>query len=112
MTQQQKHPTNREVVEDDASGVALPDNCGCTYNCFSYFCNQEVIEHRWNCIEMSRSEKDMYIMGVLCANFVSLSDKTQYGKCRCTRTRYSYDDRCICKAAFCFTYNVKNDQPI
>ncbi len=48
-------------AEDDASGVAFPDNCVCAQNCFFYFCNQEVIEHRWNCVEMSRTEKNMYL---------------------------------------------------
>lgn len=87
------------VFEEDSSLDTLREKVShicCHMKCFENFTYVEIEEHIFTMRELSRDEKDMYIMGKLKSNSTGI-DTSQRKR---QRYIYNYDDREVCKEAF------------
>ena len=63
--------------------VKIRKGCGCTKNCLSRLGEEMIIEHVLNIKELSRQEKDMFIMGQMypkCASATTRKGERKWSK--------------------------------
>jgi hypothetical protein len=96
-------------VSEDEEKVSvygkIRKGCGCQNCCMSKLDNLGMYHHVLTVREMSRSEKDLYIMGTLKTIGVD-KNKSRYGERKRTRYEYIYDSVVICRSAFEIMYDI------
>lgn len=100
------HAVGNEDEVDDAEehGEEVRTNCLCKNPCLQMFDKNNIDEHVLNLQELDKESKELYIMGSL-QKFSN--DKTRSGKRRRIRYKFKYEDKTICKAAFCTLFDIK-----
>ena len=79
--------------------------CRCSVSCISQFEQSEIQEHIMNICEMTKEEKDMYLMGVLQPIGVSHT-KTWRGERKRKRYGYTYGGKNVCRSTFQYIFNI------
>ena len=78
--------------------------CGCKYSCSSKLSEHAIFSHILDTREMSKEEKDAYVIGSLIEN---AKDTTKRGnKRKRTRHEYKFEGHKICKKAFMLIFDV------
>lgn len=79
--------------------------CECTKKCSAKFTVEEIYDHILNVREMTKDEKELYIMGVV--GEVTNNDKTKRGKKR-QRMRhvFRFHGQVVCKGTFLLCYDI------
>ena len=78
--------------------------CGCKQNCISHLSDQTLYTHILDIREMTKEEKDMYVMGSLVENS---KDTTKRGKKRMrTRHVFMFSGEKVCKKAFMLAFDI------
>ena len=85
----------------DSLREKLSGTC-CQMKCYEKFLYAEIEEHIFTMRELSRGEKDMYIIGKLKSKGTGM-DSSQRKR---QRYMYSYDDREVCKEAFLVLHDI------
>lgn len=86
--------------------IKISSGCSCHFNCFDKIQYEEIKDHILTMRELTRDEKDMFIMGKLtCRNSgMDTSDKKRQ------RYIYSFADREVCKVAFLIIHDLSEKQ--
>jgi len=86
--------------------VRLKKGCECSENCMKEFEPNIVLKHRLNIEELTKTEHDLYMMGVTMA-CVGQTEKTAHKKERKKlRARYRFMGREVCQNAFLYLENT------
>ena len=100
---------NTSVVNQDDLNLKtkLEEGCDCSKKCTQNIPFQEVRDHALRLTEMTKGEKEIYIMARLNAKTARSSDACRERTDR-KRTRYEYmfQGREICRAAFLIVYDI------
>ena len=97
---------DRRLVRDH-----MRQGCGCSFDCYKQFTDDEVFQIRLQMQELERSQRDFVLLGKLqdlgkgADTSVSHSRKTSSKRQRVTY-QYAYDHRIVCKSAFCFLHCI------
>ncbi len=99
-------PDEEEITREFEEG------CGCAEKCYEKFSVSEIMEFRLSMMELSKSDRDMFLMGRLqvlirdpCT--VSHARSSKAVKKQRLTTAYAFDSRNICQKAFCFIHDIK-----
>ena len=101
------------IVDASISGLPLKDvdkldaGCSCLRKCLDKLERQNLIEHIQNIRELSKSEKDMYIMGAIKVN--GSTAKKSHEDIKRHRFSYCFNGVDICVAAFRIIYDISED---
>ena len=93
----------------------LNDGCSCADACLTQFTADEVYRFHLSLYEMTKSEKEMLILGKLHA-ITKSSDSVQHARQSKPRKRkrvtcgYCFDDRLVCKDGFLFLHDLGTKQ--
>lgn len=88
-----------------ASDGSFMNRCACTKNCFGIFSDNEIKEHIFNMREMTKVEKELYIMGTLQTGCFGQTTKRNTKRKRVHYT-YNFKGESICRDAFLAIYDV------
>ena len=85
--------------------------CGCSSDCYSLFTEDEIYSIRLEMAELEKPLKDMFLLGKLqvaanSTDSVSHARKTSKTKRSRVTFAYAYDNRNVCKSAFCFLHCI------
>ncbi|XP_062610703.1 uncharacterized protein LOC134272496, partial [Saccostrea cucullata] len=99
---------NVPLPEDDPDLYKIRETmvqgCGCKNMCLSLFSNDVLYTHILNMREMSKEEKDMYVMGSLVDNS---KETTKRGKKRLrSRQTFMFSGEKVCKKTFMLAYDI------
>ncbi|KAJ8303813.1 hypothetical protein KUTeg_018635 [Tegillarca granosa] len=83
----------------------IETGCKCLDSCLNKFSVDEIYHHILNLRELSKDEREMYIMGSL-QNEMSQTSITNQGKRQRQSYGYKYQGKTICKSAFQITYDI------
>ncbi|KAJ8312014.1 hypothetical protein KUTeg_009387, partial [Tegillarca granosa] len=83
----------------------IETGCKCLDSCLNKFSVDEIFHHILNLRELSKDEREMYIMGSL-QNEMSQTSITNQGKRQRQSYGYKYQGKTICKSAFQITYDI------
>ncbi|MES9882762.1 MAG: hypothetical protein ABW185_17990 [Sedimenticola sp.] len=106
-------PTDGNDDEDGSDDEAvqtetlhkIATGCGCMKNCIKSINKTIIQSHVDNIREMTKDERDLYVMGAL--HKLNPDDKrTRYGERKRAKYDYTYEGRHICKQAFLIIYDV------
>lgn len=99
---------DQEVVSIPERDIdKLSTGCTCSEKCFTRLERKVVIEHIQNVRELSKQEKDMYIMGALKVN--GSTAKKNQDDIKRHRFCYFFNGAEICVAAFRVIYDIGED---
>lgn len=104
---------NSESDEDETSFPStdtltrVASGCGCVQNCVNNIDKSLIQTHVDNLREMTKDEKELYVMGAL-QKINPDSKRSRYGDRKRTRYEYKYEGNSICKNAFLIIYDVRN----
>ena len=90
----------------------LRQGCGCSFECYNQFSDDEVFHVRLQMQELEKPLRDFYLLGKLQVlgkgGDVPISHSRQASSSKRQRVtyQYAYDHRTICKAAFCFLHCI------
>lgn len=90
----------------------IQSGCGCSFDCYSQFTEEEVFLNRLQMQELEKPLRDIYLLGKLQVlgkgsdASVSHSRKTSSSKRQRITYQYAYDHRVVCKPAFCFLHCI------
>lgn len=90
-----------------ASDGSFMNRCACTKNCFGIFSDNEIKEHIFNMREMTKVEKELYIMGTLQTGCFGQTTKRNTKRKRVHYT-YNFKGESICRDAFLAIYDVSD----
>ena len=93
----------------------LANGCSCSDNCLSRFTTEEVFVFHLSLYEMTKSEKEMLILGKLQAisrvtDSIQHARQSKAGKRKRVTCEYCFDDRVVCKDGFLFLHDVGTKQ--
>lgn len=105
---QNKNQNSEELDLEDGNldcriSETFRNGCSCRMECMSKFTSEEISNHIYSMRELSKDEKDMYIMGKLKSKSTGLSSRHDAKRQRYT---YNFDDREVCKDAFLFLHDI------
>ena len=80
--------------------------CGCSLDCFSDFTVGEVADVRLSLKLLSKSERDMFLLGKLQTFYEPPGEGSAHPRPKRVRLVYAYDSRELCEGAFCFIHGV------
>lgn len=80
--------------------------CGCSLDCFSDFTVGEVADVRLSLKLLSKSERDMFLLGKLQTFYEPPGKGSAHPRPKRARLVYAYDSRELCEGAFCFIHEV------
>lgn len=93
--------SEEETPSTDQSGF----QCNCGKRCLSKMDRTSVEEHIMNIKEMTKDEKDLYVMGAV--HKVNPDQKrSRYGERKRTRYDYRYEGHKVCRKAFTVIYDI------
>ncbi|KAG5677174.1 hypothetical protein PVAND_006955 [Polypedilum vanderplanki] len=94
------------TLESSASEVAakLANGCECNVSCFLSLDVNQVYKHRLSIAELTKNELDFYLMGLVRASLMDVSDKG--AKRQRKRSSYSYLGKKVCLYAFLYLENI------
>ena len=96
---------SERVGENNIDELNENFRCHCVNNCFTHFTESEVWEHIYNMREMTKEEKEMYIMGTL--KQIGTTKLTLKRKERKRiRHSYSFHGHNVCREVFLVLYDV------
>ncbi|VVD02209.1 unnamed protein product [Leptidea sinapis] len=107
--------------DEEVMGNALEDNpdqvnerlmrgCECKDNCYRGLNPEAVYRHRLNIAELTKSEHDMYLMGITMASLANPAETSRHKVRRRLRACYVYQGRKVCLEAFLYLENVTHYQ--
>ncbi|XP_047519873.1 uncharacterized protein LOC125059489 [Pieris napi] len=107
--------------DDEVLGNSLEDNpeqvkerlrrgCDCKDNCYRGLNPEAVYRHRLNIAELTKSEHDMYLMGITMASLANPAETSRHKVRRRLRACYVYQGRKVCLEAFLYLENVTHYQ--
>ncbi|XP_078314026.1 uncharacterized protein LOC111104843 isoform X3 [Crassostrea virginica] len=82
----------------------MDNSCSCRMECMSKFSFHEIHDHICSMRELSKEERDMYIMGKIKSR--STGSVSSRHDAKRQRYEYSFDDREVCKDAFLFLHDI------
>lgn len=88
----------------------LNQGCDCNISCYRGLKTEAVYKHRLNIAELSKSEHDMYLMGVTMASICDPTETSRHKERRRLRASYVYQGRKVCLDAFLYLENVTHYQ--
>lgn len=93
-------------LESSSAEVAerLANGCECKISCFIGMDPEVVYKHRLNIAELTKNEQDFYLMGIVRAALMDLSDRG--AKRQRKRSTYSYQGKKVCLFAFLYLENI------
>ena len=95
-----------DVIEIEDDGFNVGDFvCKCSVNCMAPFTKDDVDTHILTVREMTKDEKEMYIMGVLREIGVD-KQKTWRGDRKRKRYGYEFQNKRVCRQSFQFVYDI------
>ncbi|XP_048771609.1 uncharacterized protein LOC125677540 [Ostrea edulis] len=94
------HDSNDENTEVEDEFV-----CNCSSNCLDNFLKSEITDHIYRLREMTKEEKEMYIMGSIkkVGNKKVTSKRKERKR---ARYEYSFESQAICRKAFLIVYDT------
>lgn len=103
-----KRKINKDNFECDIIDVRsrLSQGCDCKVSCFRDLKAESVFKHRLNIAELSKSQHDMYLMGVTMASICDPTETSKHQERRRLRASYVYQGRRVCLDAFLYLENV------
>lgn len=84
--------------------------CDCKDNCYRGLNPEAVYRHRLNIAELTKSEHDMYLMGITMASLANPAETSRHKVRRRLRACYVYQGRKVCLEAFLYLENVTHYQ--
>ena len=105
----QEVPRKEEGVLESGEGEVarmLATGCGCGLGCLEGVEPGGVARHRSNIGSLSRSDHDMYLMGLLMATMVSPGATSKRKERQRSRNKYMFQGREVCLEAFLYLENV------
>jgi len=92
--------------------IRFGQGCECQdqESCFRNINPEAVYKHRLNIAELTRSEQDMYLMGVTMATLSNPQETARHTERKRLRTHYVYQGRKICLEAFLYLENCTQYQ--
>ncbi|KPI91816.1 hypothetical protein RR46_15320 [Papilio xuthus] len=99
-------------LEDNPAQVKerLKRGCDCKDNCYRGLNPEAVYRHRLNIAELTKSEHDMYLMGITMASLANPAETSRHKVRRRLRACYVYQGRKVCLEAFLYLENVTHYQ--
>lgn len=99
-------------LEDNPAQVKerLLRGCDCKDNCYRGLNPEAVYRHRLNIAELTKSEHDMYLMGITMASLANPAETSRHKVRRRLRACYVYQGRKVCLEAFLYLENVTHYQ--
>ncbi|XP_049873563.1 uncharacterized protein LOC126372067 isoform X2 [Pectinophora gossypiella] len=99
-------------LEDNPTQVKerLKRGCDCKDNCYRGLNPEAVYRHRLNIAELTKSEHDMYLMGITMASLANPAETSRHKVRRRLRACYVYQGRKVCLEAFLYLENVTHYQ--
>lgn len=99
-------------LEDNPAQVKerLMRGCDCKDNCYRGLNPEAVYRHRLNIAELTKSEHDMYLMGITMASLANPAETSRHKVRRRLRACYVYQGRKVCLEAFLYLENVTHYQ--
>ena len=104
------------IANQDADKRAVREQlrrgCGCSFDCYKQFTDEEIFRVRLQMQELEKPLRDFYLLGKLqilsrgAEASVSHSRQTSSTKRQRVTYQYAYDHRVVCKAAFCFIHCI------
>lgn len=88
----------------------MKKGCDCKDSCYRGLQPDSVYKHRLNIAELTKSEHDMYLMGVTMACLANPSETSRHKARRRLRASYVYQGRRVCLEAFLYLENVTHYQ--
>ncbi|XP_063617057.1 uncharacterized protein LOC134790173 [Cydia splendana] len=88
----------------------LRRGCDCKDNCYRGLNPEAVYRHRLNIAELTKSEHDMYLMGITMASLANPAETSRHKVRRRLRACYVYQGRKVCLEAFLYLENVTHYQ--
>lgn len=108
---------NRTNLEENPQQVLqrLRNGCGCQQlslvnNCFANLNPENVYKHRLNIAELTKSEHDMYLMGVIMASLSNPLETIRHKERKRQRATYVYQGKRVCLEAFLYLENLTQYQ--
>lgn len=94
--------------EDSIEAVSkrLSEGCGCQMDCFQGIDPDHILKHRLNIAELSKTEHDMYLMGLLMSTMSTNTKTSRKTERKRLRTGYMSRGRSVCLEAFLYMENV------
>ena len=85
--------------------------CGCAESCYKHFEEDEIYSVRLSMMELEKVEKDMLVLGKLqvmahLKDVIHHARKITNVQRRRVTYQYAYDNRTVCKSAFCFLHHI------
>ena len=103
----QESAGNEEIgdwEEDDEFNIS-DFQCKCSKNCLALFVKEDIENHILTVREMTKEEREMYIMGVL--NEIGIDKhKTWRGDRKRKRYGYTFNGKKICRQSFQYIYDI------
>ena len=98
-------------IDDEEVVHEFEKGCGCRENCYEQFDVSEVSEYRLSMKELTKSERDMFLLGKLQLlirdpGTVHHARSSKAMKKKRLTAEYAFDHRRICQKAFCFLHNI------
>jgi hypothetical protein len=93
--------TNFQQVEE-----RLQQGCSCLNNCLDGLKAESVFKHRLNIAELTKTEHDMYLMGVTVSCLGNRQETVRQKERQKQHPNYCYQGRRVCLEAFSYLENV------
>ena len=97
--------------EDEAITSEFEKGCGCSEACYEQFTVAKIKEFRLNMKELTKTERDMFLMGKLQLlirdpSTVSHARSSKAVKKQRLTASYAFNHRTVCHQAFCFFHDI------
>ena len=90
---------DRRLVRDH-----MRQGCGCSFDCYKQFTDDEVFQIRLQMQEMEKPQRDFVLLGKL--QVLGKGADTSVSHSHKTSSQYAHDHRILCKSAFCFLHCI------
>ncbi|KOB78160.1 Guanine nucleotide exchange factor DBS, partial [Operophtera brumata] len=104
-----KKKKSESESDEDVLDNKLEDNPA-QDNCYRGLNPEAVYRHRLNIAELTKSEHDMYLMGITMASLANPAETSRHKVRRRLRACYVYQGRKVCLEAFLYLENVTHYQ--
>ena len=104
---------SQESSQDDEMSAQIAGGCGCSEDCYQQFSPQEILDFKLSMRELSKGERDLFLMGKLqvcirdSATVTHARSRTATKKQRVS-CQYAFDHRLVCQNAFCYIHEIGN----
>ena len=104
-------PSTTSTIDDEEVVCEFEKGCGCHEKCYEQFNVSEVSEYRLNMKELTKTERDMFLLGKL---QLLIRDPSTVHHARSSKAvkkqrltaAYAFDHRIVCHKAFCFLHSI------